>query len=130
MVIAHRPLAYRHWNALKAYFQPLNDGKLELDKFLKNWDVSCQELASIYNCSLTTANHWFFQREHRRIPTEKYKQQLALVHHIKVSPVLGVVMFVISVKSGFDSFSGKSMRAMVENHHSPDASLRWLKLQI
>lgn len=82
MTIPHRPPTYRYWNVLKAYLQTLNNGQMELDKFLKNWDVSDQELTFICDCSLTTANHWFSQREHRRIPTEKHKQQLTLVHHI------------------------------------------------
>jgi hypothetical protein len=55
---------------------------MELDEFLKSWDVSREELAFICDCSLTTVNHWFTQGEHRRVPSEKHKQRLALAHHI------------------------------------------------
>lgn len=55
---------------------------MELDEFLNNWDISREELAFICDCSLTTVNHWFSQGEHRRTPSDKHKQRLALAHHI------------------------------------------------
>jgi hypothetical protein len=58
---------------------------MELDEFLKNWDISREELAFICDCSLTTVNHWFSQGEHRRVPTDKHRQRLALAHHIWVT---------------------------------------------
>lgn len=68
-----------------AYLQSLKDERMEPDEFLKNWDVSREELAFICDCSLTTINHWFSQGEHRRTPSEKHKQMLALTHHIWVT---------------------------------------------
>ena len=68
-----------------AYLQFLKDERMEPDEFLKNWDVSREELAFICDCSLTTVNHWFSQGEHRRTPSEKHKQRLALAHHIWVT---------------------------------------------
>lgn len=82
MSIVPRAPTRTHWNALEAYLQPLQNERMELDEFLKNWDVSREELAFICDCSLTTVNHWFSQGEHRRIPGEKHKQRLALAHHI------------------------------------------------
>jgi len=58
---------------------------MELYEFLNNWDVSREELAFICDCSLTTVHHWFSQGDHRRIPTGKHKQRLALAHHIWVT---------------------------------------------
>jgi hypothetical protein len=72
----------RHWDAFNAYLNPLNEHLMELDEFLRHWDVSREELAFICDCSLTTANHWFSQGIDRRTPSEKHKQRLALVHHI------------------------------------------------
>lgn len=85
MALAPRPPTHRHWSALRTYLQPLDDEQMELDEFLKNWDVSREELAFICDCSLTTVHHWFSQGEHRRIPSEKHKQRLALAHHIWVT---------------------------------------------
>ena len=85
MALAPRPPTHRHWDALKAYLQPLDDKQMELDEFLKNWDISREELAFICDCSLTTVNHWFSQGEHRRVPTDKHRQRLALAHHIWVT---------------------------------------------
>ncbi|MBD1847341.1 hypothetical protein H6F89_28825 [Cyanobacteria bacterium FACHB-63] len=85
MPLAPRLPTPRHWNALNAYLQPLGDKQMEIDEFLKNWDVSREELAFICDCSLTTVNHWFSQGEHRRIPTDKHKQRLALTHHIWIT---------------------------------------------
>jgi hypothetical protein len=82
MAIAPQTPAHRHWTALEAYLQPLEDDSMELDEFLKHWDVTREELAYICDCSLTTVNHWFSQGEHRRFPSEKHKQKLALAHHI------------------------------------------------
>ncbi|MBN8564333.1 MAG: hypothetical protein J0L70_27750 [Leptolyngbya sp. UWPOB_LEPTO1] len=82
MTLAPRLPTHRHWNALKAYFQPLDGEQMELDEFLKHWDVSREELAFICDCSLTTVNHWFSQGEHRRVPTDKHEQRLALAHHL------------------------------------------------
>jgi hypothetical protein len=72
----------RHWDAFNAYLKPLNEHLMELDEFLRHWDVSREELAFICDCSLTTVNHWFSQGIDRRTPSEKHKQRLALVHHI------------------------------------------------
>jgi hypothetical protein len=55
---------------------------MELDEFLKFWDVSREELASICDCSLTTVNHWFSRGEHHRVLSDKHKQRLALAHYI------------------------------------------------
>lgn len=55
---------------------------MELDEFLKFWDVSREELASICDCSLTTVHHWFSQGEHRRVLSDQHKQRLALAHYI------------------------------------------------
>jgi hypothetical protein len=85
MALAPRTPTHRHWNALKAYFQPLDDEQMDLDEFLKNWNVSREELAFVCDCSVTTVNHWFSQGEHRRVPTEKHKQRLALAHYIWTS---------------------------------------------
>ena len=62
--------------------QPAYDELMELEEFLNLWDVSREELAFICDCSVTTVNHWFSQGEHRRVPTQKHKQKLALAHHI------------------------------------------------
>lgn len=55
---------------------------MELNEFLRQWNVSREELAFICDCSTTTVNHWFSQGVDRRMPNEKHKQRLALVHHI------------------------------------------------
>lgn len=81
MSIAPKTPAQRHWDALNAYLQPIEQ-LMELNEFLKHWDVSREELAFICDCSLTTVNHWFSQGVDRRTPSEKHKQRLALAHHI------------------------------------------------
>jgi hypothetical protein len=81
MSIAPKTPAQRHWDALNAYLQPIEQ-LMELNEFLKYWDVSREELAFICDCSLTTVNHWFSQGIDRRTPSERYKQRLALAHHI------------------------------------------------
>jgi hypothetical protein len=58
---------------------------MEVEEFLDIWNVSREELAFICDCSITTVNHWFSQGEHRRVPTEKHKQRLALAHHIWIT---------------------------------------------
>ena len=82
MALAPRSPTHRHWSALAVYFQPLQDDRMEVEEFLSLWTVSREELAFICDCSITTVNHWFSQGEHRRVPTEKHKQRLALAHHI------------------------------------------------
>lgn len=82
MSIAPRSPAQGHWEALKTYFQPLGEQLMELDEFLKHWNVSREELAFICDCSLTTVNHWFSQGEHRRVPSDKHKQRMSIAHHI------------------------------------------------
>lgn len=81
MGIAPKIPTQRHWDAFNAYLKPLND-LMELEEFLRHWEVSREELAFICDCSLTTVNHWFSQGVDRRIPSQKHKQRLALVHHI------------------------------------------------
>jgi hypothetical protein len=83
--IAPQSPTHWHWSVLRAYLQSLKNERMEPDEFLKNWDVSREELAFICECSLTTINHWFSQGEHRRTPSEKHKQRLALAHHIWVT---------------------------------------------
>lgn len=82
MTLAPRTPTHRHWRALEIYLQPACNELMELEEFLNLWDVSREELAFICDCSLTTVNHWFSQGQHRRVPTDKHKQKLALVHHI------------------------------------------------
>jgi hypothetical protein len=82
MTLAPRTPTHRHWKALEARLQPAKGKRMEIGEFLNIWDVSREELAFICDCSTTTVNHWFSQGEHRRIPTEKHKQRLALAHHI------------------------------------------------
>ncbi|MEH2041865.1 hypothetical protein [Nostoc sp.] len=82
MGIALKIPTQRHWDVLNSYLQPLKDYPMELDEFLRHWDVSREELAFICDCSLTTVNHWFSQGVDQRIPSEKHKQRLALAHHI------------------------------------------------
>lgn len=82
MTVAPHIPTHRHWTALEAYLQPLDDDQMELDEFLKHWDVTREEIAYICDCSLTTVNHWFSQGGHRRFPSEKHKQKLALAHYI------------------------------------------------
>ena len=82
MPLAPRNPTRRHWRALEAYLQPIQDDRMEIEEFLKLWEVSREELAFICDCSVTTVNHWFSQGEHQRVPTEKHKQRLALAHHI------------------------------------------------
>lgn len=85
MAIAPQPPTQRHWSAFKAYLQLFGSEQMDLNEFLNQWDVSREELAFICDCSLTPVNHWFSQGEHRRIPTDKHKQRLALAHHIWVT---------------------------------------------
>jgi hypothetical protein len=85
MAIAPKTPSQRHWIALNAYLQFAQGSLMELDEFLKHWDVSREELATICDCSLTTVNHWFSQAANQRIPSEKHKQRLALAHHIWVT---------------------------------------------
>ncbi|MBD2028172.1 hypothetical protein [Leptolyngbya sp. FACHB-711] len=82
MTLAPRSPTHRHWSALKAYLQPLRDERMDIEEFLNLWNVSREEIAFICDCSVTTVNHWFSQGEHRRVPTDKHKQRLALAHHI------------------------------------------------
>ena len=82
MTIAPKTPAQGHWEALKTYFQPLGEQLMELNEFLNYWNVSREELALICDCSVTTVNHWFSQGEHRRVPSQKHKQSLAIAHHI------------------------------------------------
>lgn len=82
MTLAPGTPTHRNWSALQVYLQPVDDEWMELEVFLELWDVSREELAFICDCSVTTVNHWFSQGEHRRIPTEKHKQKLALAHHV------------------------------------------------
>jgi hypothetical protein len=82
MNLAPKTPAQRHWDALKTYLQPLQEHLMDLDEFLKNWDVTREELAFICDCSLTTVNHWFSQGIDRRRPSDKHRQRLALAHHI------------------------------------------------
>ena len=85
MALAPRSPTRRHWSALEAYLQPVQGERMEVEKFLDIWNVSREELAFICDCSVTTVNHWFSQGEHRRVPTKKHKQRLALAHHIWIT---------------------------------------------
>ena len=82
MALAPRTPSRRHWLALQLYLQLAHSELMELEEFLRVWDVSRDELAYICDCSLTTVNHWFSQGEHRRFPSERHQQRLALAHHI------------------------------------------------
>ncbi|MEP1061056.1 MULTISPECIES: hypothetical protein [Cyanophyceae] len=82
MTLAPRPPSHTHWCALKLYLQLAHNELMELETFLRLWEVSRDELAFICDCSVTTVNHWFSQGEHRRFPSEKHQQKLALTHHI------------------------------------------------
>ncbi|MEP0868104.1 hypothetical protein NDI37_27080, partial [Funiculus sociatus GB2-A5] len=42
---------------------------MELNEFLKHWDVSREDVAFICECSLTTINHWFSQGSDRTTPS-------------------------------------------------------------
>ncbi len=55
---------------------------MELNEFLKYWDVSRENLAFICECSKTTVDHWFSKAAHRRVVTDRHKQRLALAHYI------------------------------------------------
>ena len=85
MILAPRIPSHTHWSALRLYLQLTHDELMDLEEFIRVWDVSREELALICDCSVTTVNHWFSQGEHRRIPTDKHKQRLALAHHIWVT---------------------------------------------
>jgi hypothetical protein len=80
MALAPRTPPHTHWCALRFYLQLAHNELMELEEFLRIWDVSRDELAFICDCSVTTVNHWFSQ--HRRFPSEKHQQKLALAHHI------------------------------------------------
>jgi hypothetical protein len=54
MSIAPKSPAQGHWDALKTHLKPLGEQLMELDEFLKHWNVSREELAFICDCSLTT----------------------------------------------------------------------------
>lgn len=82
MALAPRTPSQTHWLALRLYLQLAHDKLMELEEFLGIWDVSREELAFVCDCSITTVNHWFSQGEHRRFPSEKHQQKLALAHHI------------------------------------------------
>ncbi len=47
MAIAPKTPTQRHWDAFALYLQPLKQHLMELDEFLKYWDVSREELAFI-----------------------------------------------------------------------------------
>jgi hypothetical protein len=81
MEIAQKTPAQRHWDALNTYLHPI-ELPMELNEFLKHWDVSREDVAFICECSLTTVNHWFSQGSDRRTPSDRHKQRLALAHHI------------------------------------------------
>ncbi|HEY9699017.1 MAG TPA: hypothetical protein V6D10_17265 [Trichocoleus sp.] len=85
MTLALRSPTRRHWKALEAYLQPVQGKRMKVEEFLEIWNVSREELAFICDCSVTTVNHWFSQGDHRRVPTEKHKQRLALAHHIWIT---------------------------------------------
>ena len=82
MTIAPKYPLEGHWEALDTYLHPSGERRMALEEFLQFWNVSREELAYICDCSLTTVNHWFSQGEHRRMPSEKHEQRLALAHHI------------------------------------------------
>lgn len=78
MALAPRTPSHTHWSALRLYLQLAHNELMELEEFLRIWEVSREELAFICDCSVTTVNHWFSQGEHRRFPGEKHQQKLAL----------------------------------------------------
>ena len=82
MALAPQTPSPTHWYALRLYLQLAHNKLMELEEFLRIWDVSRDELAFICDCSVTTVNHWFSQGEHRRFLSEKHQQKLALAHHI------------------------------------------------
>ena len=82
MTLAPRTPSHTHWYALRLYLQLAHNELMELEEFLRVWEVSRDELAFICDCSVTTVNHWFSQGEHRRFLSAKHQQKLALAHHI------------------------------------------------
>lgn len=82
MNLAPKSPTQGHWEALRTFLTPFQAYQMELEEFLKHWDVTREEIAYICDCSLTTVNHWFSQGEHRRVPNEKHKQRLAIAHHV------------------------------------------------
>ncbi len=81
MAITPKLPSQRHWDAFNAYLYPFRE-PMELNEFLKYWDVSRENLAFICECSKTTVDHWFSQGIHRRVVTDRHKQRLALAHYI------------------------------------------------
>ena len=47
MGIAPKIPTQRHWDGFNPYLKPLND-LMELEEFLRHWEVSREELAFIY----------------------------------------------------------------------------------
>ncbi|MEA5498316.1 hypothetical protein VB834_15050 [Limnoraphis robusta Tam1] len=85
MNLASKTPTHRHWEGLKIYLAPIDNTQMELDEFLRQWNVSREELAFICDCSLTTVNHWFSQGVDCRTPSEKHKQRMAFAHHIWIA---------------------------------------------
>lgn len=55
---------------------------MELDEFLKHWDVSHDDLTYICGCSLATVQRWFVDGDSHRGPTRVHKQKLALASRL------------------------------------------------
>ena len=85
MVAIARPPQRRHWQALKEFRE--NKPKhptVELEEFLSFWEVSNSELAEICECSISTTERWFFDKDssNYRSPTDRHKQLLAEAHYL------------------------------------------------
>lgn len=79
------PPQYRHWDNLREFRKTRpRQPTVELDDFLKYWQVSNAELAEICECSVKTVERWFFAptSPNRRNPTEYHKQRLAEAHYL------------------------------------------------
>lgn len=57
---------------------------VELDEFLSFWEVSNSDLAEVCECSISTVERWFLDKNspNYREPTERHKHMLAEAHYL------------------------------------------------
>jgi hypothetical protein len=85
VAVAPKPPQRRHWEVLRGFRE--NKPKhptVELEQFLSFWEVSNTELSEICECSISTVERWFLNKDsdNYRAPTERHKQLLAEAHYL------------------------------------------------
>jgi hypothetical protein len=58
-----------------AMWDKLDIDPIELDEFLRHWQLSRGELSRLCHCSLHTVNCWFASGEYHRAPTKSLSEK-------------------------------------------------------